>query len=275
MKIVLGLIISIFSVCALGAELKMNIADAKKSNKITKEDLIVDGDSFYDPKFDYMNFSGRVTDRDQSGTIVKITSENKNVKFFRASDLVEFKIQNTEKTNYCQGYVRSIEDNYFVVFVKDFHPCFAGDDYFRRGTVLIMRSEKLLLRVKEATIYRASLIKKKKDYMSQLNNVNQDIFSYEEKKVQIASEFDQKIADLETQKIKSLDKLITEKNDEIRLQRELGYRLDSIEKELVFYRLEKQELMVDRWHLDHDLGYPVYKRPEEIRAERSPSTNNN
>ena len=55
----------------------------------------------------------------------------------------------------------------------------------------------------------------------------------------------------------------------MRLQRELAYRLDNIDKELSFYRIEKVEPLFDRWHLDHDLGYPVYERPEEIRPRRA------
>lgn len=265
------LILSHLSLAA--TDLKINVSDSQMKNTIPKENLILDTDSFYDPKFDYTNFSGRVTDRDATGTIVKVTSENKNIKFFRASDPVDFKVQNGPKGEFCEGHVRSIEENYFVMYVKDLHVCFPNDDYFRRGTALILRSEKLGMRVKEASVYRGSLIKKKKDYMSQLNNINQSVFSFEERKVQVASEFDRKIAEIEAQKIKELDKLLTERNDEVRLQRELAYRLDSIDKELNFYRLEKQELLIDRWHLDQDLGYPVYKRPEEIRDERASTKN--
>jgi len=104
--------------------------------------------------------------------------------------------------------------------------------------------------------------------MSQLNQINQNLFSYEEKKVQIASEYDRKIAEIEAEKIKELDRLLNSRNDEIRLQRELAYRLDSIDKEMNFYRIDRHELLVDRWHLDQDLGYPVFERPEPLRARR-------
>lgn len=235
---------------------------------LPKETLKIDTDSFYDPKFDYAHFSGRVTDRDQTASIVKVSSENRNVKFFRAGDLVEFKIQNNKDSEFCQGHVRSIEDNYFVMYVKDLHPCFPKQEYFRRGTALIMQSDKLATRVREASVYRASLLNKKKDFMQQLNSINSDVWNFEEKKIQVAAEFDQRIAEIEKQKTKALDELLTQKNDQIKLQRELAYRLDNIDKELHFYRVEKDELLFDRWHLDHDLGYPVYERPEEIRPRR-------
>ena len=239
------------------------------TRKMARETLKIDADTFYDEKFDYSNFSGRVTDRDATSSIVKISSENKNVKFFRAGDLVEFKLQTTKDGEFCQGFVRSIEPDYFVMFTQDLIPCFPKDEYFRRGTVLVMRSDKLAQRVREASVYRASLINKKKDFMGQLNDINNGIWNFEERKVQMAADFDRRIVEMEKEKLRALDELLTKKNDEIKLQRELAFRLDTIDKELDFYRIEKTELMVDRWHLDKDLGYPVYDRPEEIRPKRA------
>ena len=241
---------------------------AADSLKLPKKTLMIDADSFYDTNFDYSKFSGRVTDRDATTSIVKVSSENKNVKFFRAGDLVEFKIPNASGSEYCQGFVRSIEENYFVMFVKDLIPCFPKEEYFRRGTVLVMKSDKLFTRVREATVYRASLLNKKKDFMGQLNGINQDVWNFEERKIQVAAEYDKKIVEIEKQKTKALDQILSQRNDQIKLQRELAYRLDTIDKEIVFYRIEKEELLFDRWHQDHDLGYPVYERPEEIRPRR-------
>ncbi len=242
---------------------------ATNSLKVAQETLKIDPDSFYDTTFDYSSFSGRVTDRDATSSIIKISSENHNVKFFRAGDLVEFKIQNSTESKSCQGYVRSIEETYFVIFVKDLFPCFPKEEYFRRGTALIMKSEKLLTRVREASVFRASLLNKKKDFMGQLNNINQDVWNFEERKIQVAAEYDKKIAEIEKEKLKALDQLLAEKNDQLRLQRELTFRLDNIDKELIFYRVEKQEMLFDRWHLDHDLGYPVYEKPSELRPIRA------
>lgn len=242
---------------------------AANSLKLPKETLKIDADSFYDKKFDYTKFSGRATDRDATASIVKVSSENKNIKFFRAGDLVEFKIQNNKESEFCQGYVRSIEENFFVMFVKDLIPCFPKEEYFRRGTALVMQSEKLGMRVREASVYRASLLNKKNDFMQQLNGINSDVWNFEEIKIQAAADFDKRIAEIEAQKTKALDQLLSKKNDQIRLQRELAFRLDNIDKELNFYRVEKEELLFDRWHLDQDLGYPVYEKPEELRPRRA------
>jgi hypothetical protein len=241
----------------------------KPKNNVPRTTLVIDADSFYDETFDYENFSGRVTDRDATTSIVKISSENKNVKFFRAGDLVEFKVQSNKEGEYCQGFVRSLEPDYFVMYIKDLFPCFPKEEYFRRGTALIMHSEKLAQRVREASVYRASLMTKKKDFMGQLNGINNGIWNFEERKVQVAADYDRRIAEIEKEKLHALDEILSKRNDEIRLQRELAFRLDTIDKELDFYRIDKHELMFDRWHLDKDLGLPVYDRPEEIRPTRA------
>jgi hypothetical protein len=250
--------------------LYLTLADALAgpSLKIPQETLTIDADSFYDPRFDYSKFSGRVTDRDATASIVKVSSENRNVKFFRAGDPIEFKIQNSTTGDFCEGHVRSIEEHYFVMYVKDLHPCFPKEEYFRRGSAIIMHSEKLATRVREASIYRASLLNKKKDFMLQLNGINSDVWNFEENKIQVAADFDKRMIEIEAQKQRALDQLLSKRNDQIRLQRELAFRLDNIDKELKFYRLEKEELLIDRWHKDQDLGLPVYERPEEVRPRR-------
>jgi hypothetical protein len=232
------------------------------------ETLRIEGDSFYDTTFDYSNFSGRVTDRDSTSSIVKVSSENKNIKFFRSGDSLDFKVQNNKSGEFCQGFVRSIEDGYFVMYVKDLKPCYSNELYFRRGTALIIRSDKLAARIREASLYRATLLNKKKDFLTQLNSINQVVWNFEEKKIEVAAAYDKKIAEIEKQKTRALDQLLAGKNDQLRLQKELGYRLDSVDKELLFYRVEKMEPLFDRWHLDQDLGYPVYEKPEEVRKRK-------
>lgn len=248
------------------------VAFKKEGNNLPRKTLEVGMDSFYDPNVDYSSFSGRITDRDETMSIVKVTSENKNIKFFRAGDLINFRVGTADSESMCQGYVRSIEPDYFVMYIKDLTACYAKDDYFRRGTVLVMNSLKLSERVREASIYRASLLEKKKNFLSQLNNINNGIWNFEERKVKLAAEYDKKIAELEKEKLKALDDLVSRKNDELRLQRELAYRLDNIDFEVDYYRVEKIDNMIDRWHLDHDLGYPVYDRPESVRSTKKEKT---
>lgn len=242
----------------LADELKKDISYLEKTEN---------EDSFYDNNFDYASFSARVTDRDKTSNIIKITSENRNIKFFRAGDSVMFNIASMQGKKKCEGHVRSVEDKYFVIFVKDLIPCWGKTEYFRRGTVLVMTSYRLAERVREASIYRRVLLRRKKDFFKQLNKVNHFVWSYNQQRVKVAATYDRKMMEVRKQKQRALEELQLNKKDQIQLQKELIYRLDSIDEDLSFYRIEKDELAIDRWHLDQDLGIPVGKRPRPIKPK--------
>ncbi len=233
--------------------------------KETLSELIVrQADSFLDSDRNYKTFTGRVTDRDLNTNILKVSSENKNIKFFRAGDLVRFKVVKVGK-GLCEGYVRSVEDGYFVIYLKDIYPCFGSKKYFRRGSLLAFNSERLGQRVKDASFYRIVLLKRKKDFFNQLNQVNHFLWSFNQQKVLTAADYDKKILLLKKKKENALELLLHKKQDQIRLQKELAFRLDSVENDLKFYRIDNNEPLVDRWHLDHDLGLPVGRRPQRQR----------
>jgi hypothetical protein len=228
----------------------------------TLEDQIKD--SFFDPNFNYTEFTGRVTDRDKSASILKVSSESGNIKFFRSGDEVRFRLAG-HATKSCIGYVRSVEEDYFVLYVKDISPCWGEYEYIMGGAMLVFDSEQLSARVVDASNFRIILLKRRRDYLKQLNDINHFVWSFDQERIKMASEFDEKITALRQAKTKALDMLHVKKEDSIKLQRELAYRLDKLDKDLEFYRIDKDEPKIDRWHLDHDLGVPVSKRPVELK----------
>jgi hypothetical protein len=42
-------------------------------------------------------------------------------------------------------------------------------------------------------------------------------------------------------------------------------KLNELDESLIHYRVERQELMTDRWNLDHDSGLPVGQRPQDVK----------
>lgn len=223
-------------------------------------------DSFYDPNIDYAKFSGRVSDKDSTATILKIQVESKNTKFFKASDPVVFWVANKKESKPCQGNVRAIEDGFITIFVKNLYPCWGESYNFRRGTILIFDSERLSERVRDASRYRVALLSKRKDYLYQLNNVNKFVWGFSQEQVEVASDFDRKILALQKQKEIALSSLLAKKRDQIRLQKELTYRIDELDEDLKYYLVEKDELFTDRWHLDHEDGLPTYERPAPVKS---------
>jgi len=221
-------------------------------------------DSFFDQKMDYSRFTGRVTDRDEGGDILKVSSEMKNIKFFRTGDELKFKIAARESRS-CLASVRAIEDGYIIIWVKDLSSCWSSQDYFRRGTLLVFESNQLQDRVRDAALYRLVLLKRKKDFFMQLNNINHFLWSFEQQKLKTAGEYDQRVLMVQKEKEKAMEDLVSRKQDSLKLQKELSYQLDQLDRDLEYYRIDKDEPKIDRWHLDHDLGLPTSRRPTPPR----------
>src|SRR5690606_33186213 len=118
-------------------------------------------------------------------------------------------------------------------------------------------------RVMEASHYRNQLIIRKEDFLSQLNSINHFLWTYDQQKVKTAADYDEQINRLQREKRKALDDMITLKQEKLILQNELMRKLTELDESLKFYRVERQELMSDRWNLDHDTGLPFGQRPQE------------
>jgi hypothetical protein len=224
-----------------------------------------DNRSAIDPNVDYEHFSGRVSDKDDSARIFKVNVENNNTKFFRAGDQLEFKVNLQANRDYCKAFVRNVEDFHFTIYVESLAPCYSSEEYFRRGTVLNFYSKQLALRVFEASKYREQLVVRKEDFLKQLNGINHFIWTFDQQKVKTAADYDQQINQLQREKRKALDDMITLKQERLVLQNELMKKLNELDESLLFYRVERQELMTDRWNLDHDSGLPFGQRPQDMK----------
>ncbi len=230
--------------------------------EMVSKELVQPKDTFYDPTFDYSFFMGRVTDRDSKGHIFKIESQTKNTRLFRVGDKLEFLVNNSVVDERCKSYIRSVEKGHFVIYVPDIWPCWKKHDYFRRGTILRFFSSILLDRVKDASAHRLVLMKRKNDLFKQLNQVNHFLWSFEQKRISLAANYDKEILRLRRKKQEAVDDILITKEDKLKLQRKIVYYLDQIEKDLEFYRIEKKDQNLDRWYADNDLGLPVVKRPQ-------------
>lgn len=244
----------------------LNKSGTPKDEDFATIDNPIGLDSFYDPTVDYSKFSGRVSDKDETSTIIKVQLESDNAKFFKASDPVTFWVINKRDVSPCQGNIRAVEDGYITMYVKNLYPCWGEAYTFRRGTILTFESDRLAGRVRDASRYRISLLLKKRDFLSQLNSVNKFVWGFSSEQVAVASDYDRKILELQKQKEIALSNLISKKKDQIRIQRELSFRLDELDKDLSFYQIEKDELFTDRWHQDRQTGLPTYDRPAEVKS---------
>ncbi len=219
-----------------------------------------------DPRHDYGVFTGRVSDKDESGRVFKVQVENNNSKFFRAGDNLYFTIQERDG-DACKGFVRNVEDHYFTMHVENLEPCWGDGGYFRRGTVLQFKSPVLGQRVYEAAQYRETLVLRKEEFLKQLNGINHFLWTFDQQKVKVAADYDARILEVQKAKQQALDDLVQQKQEQMILQNELMKRLTELDESLKFYRVERRELLTDRWNLDHDMALPVGQRPQEPKRE--------
>lgn len=230
--------------------------------KITPSKINEELDTFYNQNIDYRVTGARVTDRDDTGHILKMQAEDPNVKFLRSGDHIFLQVARFTERERCEAYVRGSEKDYFAIYVKDFAPCWPFPEHIRRGTQMTIFSEVLEQRVKEASVYRLQLLKRREDYFKQLSMINNFIWTFEEQRVAALADYDHKILLLQQERESALDRLLARKRDGMRMQEELSYKLDLLDKDLEHYRVEKRELWSDRWFLDHDTGLPMQKRPQ-------------
>jgi hypothetical protein len=241
-------------------EANLLVPNLKKSGVMERPN-----NNMIDPEVDYENFIARVSDRSDDGRILKLKVENNNTKFLRAGDQVTFTVNETKARRPCRASVRSVEDFYFSIYVSDFNPCWSSTDYFRRGTQLNLNSTVLAQRILEASYYRDMLIMRKDGFLKQLSQINNFIHAYDQHKIKLAAEFDEKINQMLQEKQKSLDNLIRKKQESIILQTELMNKLNNIDSSLDHYRVDRREQITDRWNVDHDTGLPFGDRPQSIR----------
>lgn len=245
----------------------LNMAHATILTPVFNDEGIVSdsNNSFIDPSIDYSRFVGRVTDKDDSGKILKIYVENNNTKFLKAGDLVYFKVNNHDDRNFCKASVNGVEDNYFSVYVQDFNGCWSDDKFFPRGLQLNFKTDLMATRVFEASEYRKILLMRKESFVKQLNDINSFVWTFQQQKLKTAIEFDQKINDLKREKQLALDNLIQKKQENLLLQSELIQRLDDMDEDLNHYRVERKENFTDRWNLDQDVSLPFGERPTQLK----------
>ena len=224
------------------------------------------GGEIFDPSIDFAHQTARVSDIDDGRTIFKLNFENNNIKFLKSGDIFKFRILNNSK-DMCQAQVRKVEDFFVTVEIATLAPCWKSTEYFRRGTILEVDMPVLEQRVYEASNYRKTLVQKRVDFLNQLKELNNFLYNYDQEKVKLIVEYDERMARLMEEKKKAVRALMAKRKESYSLRQKLKKELDKADNQLDFYRIERQEPLVDRWHLSRDLGIPTSKRPQGQKQE--------
>ena len=213
---------------------------------------------------DYSYFYGRVSDLSKDQKMIRFSTENRNIKLFRAGDTLRFRVIKDKDGEECIGHVRDSDENYLVFSVTSYAPCLGDRLKMRIGNILRVNSEALFSRIKDAKVFREVLKKRKKDFLSQLNEVNTWLWTFKQQKLKSTAKYDQEISKLQLAKQQEISNLNLKRKDYLHLQRELKFRLDKLDQDLELYRIENSKVLRDRWAKDRDLGIEVVSPYKKI-----------
>lgn len=216
--------------------------------------------SIFDPQFDYSHFLGRLTDRDKLSNTLKIKVETSNIRFLRSADALKFSIP-TINTNFCQANVQDIQEsngNYLTIYTPDIKACWDDNDHLlRRGMQISFVSPTLQERVVAAEQMRQVYIKQKEDFLIQLNSINNFLYTFNEQITHAVSNYDKKLHQLQQERQQQIDQLLSDKENKIKIQKELVKKVEWIKNQLKYYQIERIEPVLDRWNQDLKTGFPV------------------
>jgi len=222
--------------------------------------MTADRNGFLDPNVDYSQTYGRVSDYDPALRIFKFKVENDYTRFLKPGDAIYIKPMRVGKGNQsCLARIQKTEPFYFVAEMDQWSQCLRSANDVRRGMVVLIYGDILEARVKQASKLREEILLKKDSYLKQLADANNFTWNFDLEREKLLNDFDQRLQALKNEKVNSIEALNRKKVDTTQVQGELMSEIHSLEELLKFYRLDRREILKDRFHTDYDTSAPVDK----------------
>ncbi len=198
-------------------------------------------------------FSGRISRVNASGKLIRIRTDFSNIKFLNRKDRVEF-WNETHIDQRCTGVIEGRTNDYFLIRVPDFETCIRRV-HFTTGTYLNFQSSDFEQTTKIAKELVEILLKKRLAMNAKKERHRRDLDGYVEKvdavnkryeilRQKLEIEWQKELANVEEDKARSFTEF---KNAEA--------RVNEIDTKLETYKVEDQNLKLDRWSLDPALYF--------------------
>jgi hypothetical protein len=198
-------------------------------------------------------FSGRVSRFNNEASLVRFKIDFVNMKYLNKRDRVEFWNEHSPHI-FCTGHIVGKSNDYLLVKVQDYGQCMQMVNITLGGYVRFFGAD-LVNNLKMGREMITILQKKSLALNSKVKRNEQELNRYIEKVSAVNQRYDVLRAKLEAEwrdelaKIEE-DRALTERN-----YQGLLMRLNEVEYNLEKYRIEDENLKVDRWSLDPKLFY--------------------
>lgn len=198
-------------------------------------------------------FSGRISRFNREISTLKIKVDFANLKYLNSRDRLEFwDERNTSQK--CRGYVLGRSADFVLVKAPDLKTC-EKFLLITAGAYLKFYSKDLENNLELGKDVVGLLLKKRMAVEGQMTLRQKEIDSHLERVGAVNARYDLLRKKLEQEWQKELNALEEDRVQSVRLAKDLEQRRDEIDKKLELYKVQDENMTLDRWSLDSRLYY--------------------
>ncbi len=196
-------------------------------------------------------FSGRISSLNSVAQLARIRTDFGNIKFLNRRDRIEFWNESHPEQR-CVAWVEGRTNDYLLLKIPEYESCIRRV-YFTTGSYLHFSSTDLEKTITVAKELVGILLKKRLAMKAKMQRHQKDLDGYIEKVAAVNSRFEVLRQKLELEWSKELASLSEDKAKAFTEFKTSEARLYEIDTKLESYRIEDNNLKVDRWSLDPEL----------------------
>lgn len=194
------------------------------------------------------HFSGRISRLNSGARLARIRTDFENIKFLNRKDRVEF-WNETYPDKRCKALVEGRTNDYLLIKIPEYDTC-VRKVHFTTGSYLHFESSDLAQTVKIAKELVEILLKKRLAMESKKNRLQKELSGHVEKVDAVNKRYEILRQKLEIEWQKDLSALEEDKAIAFTDYKNAEARLNEIDTKLEAYRIEDNNLKLDRWSLD-------------------------
>lgn len=198
-------------------------------------------------------FAGRISRLNRDGRLARVRTDSPNIKFLNRKDRLEFWNESHPGAR-CTALVEGRTNDYLLIKIPEMDRCLRLV-HFTTGSYLHFDSKDLKLTLEQAREVIEILKKKRLAIQAKRDRNQRELDTYVERVDVINKRFEILRQKLEVEWRKELSDLDEDKAKSYTEFKSAEARLNEIDTKLEAYRIEDQNLKLDRWSLDPNLYY--------------------
>lgn len=198
-------------------------------------------------------FSGRISKVNKLASLMRVKIDFPNMRYLNKKDKVEFWDEHDPR-RICRGFIAGKSNEYMLIKIPDFTFC---DKflYISHGVYLKFFSEDLANNIKMGRELITILLKKRLALGGKLRREQKELDSYIEKVNAVNDRYFLLREKLEKEWRQQLAAIEEDKSTTLRNFKALQIRVDEVDLKLERYKVEDENLHLDRWALDPRLHF--------------------